>query len=67
MGSFAKFPCFLPEYGPYIVQKAHFLQYCVDLSKKSKSVKAIYVHASESSHYTFSENGMVYRGLSHRS
>ena len=31
---------------------------CADLSKKLKS---------ESSHYTLSENDMVYRGLSHRS
>ena len=48
-------------------KKVHFLQFCADLSKKSKSVKAIYIYASESSHYTLSENGMVYRGLSHRS
>ena len=48
-------------------KKVHFLQFCADLSKKSKSVKAIYIYASESSHYTLSENDMVYRGLSHRS
>ena len=48
-------------------KKGHFLQFCADLSKKSKSVKAIYIYASESSHYTLSENGMVYRGLSHHS
>ena len=48
-------------------KKVQFLQFCADLSKKSKSVKAIYIYASESSHYTLSENGMVYRGLSHRS
>ena len=48
-------------------KKVHFLQFCADLSKKSKSVKAIYIYASESSHYTLSENAMVYRGLSHRS
>ena len=46
-------------------KKVHFLQFCADLSKKSKSVKAIYIYASESSHYTLSENAMVYRGLSH--
>ena len=48
-------------------KKVHFLQFCADLSKKSKSVKAIYIYASESSHYTLSENAMIYRGLSHRS
>ena len=47
-------------------KKVHFLQFCADLSKKSKSVKAIYIYASESSHYTLSENGMVYRSPSHR-
>ena len=48
-------------------EKGHFLRFCADLSKKSKSVKAIYIYASESSHYTLSENAMVYRGLSHHS
>ena len=47
--------------------KRHFLQFCADLSKKYKFVKAIYIYASESSHYTLSENDMVYRGQSHRS
>ena len=37
-------------------KKGHFLQFRADLSKKSKSVKAIYIYASESSHYTFLEN-----------
>ena len=46
-------------------KKVHFLQFCADLSKKSKSVEAIYIYASESSHYTVSENPMIYRGLSH--
>ena len=44
-----------------------FLQFYVDLSKKCKSVKAIYIYAFESSHYTLLENFMVYSGLSHRS
>ena len=34
-------------------------------SARNKSVRAIYTYASESSHYTLSENDMVYRGLSH--
>ena len=37
-------------------KKVHFLQFCADLSKKSKSVKATYVYASESSHYTLPES-----------
>ena len=32
------------------IQKKGFLTFCADLSKKSKSVKAIYINASESSH-----------------
>ena len=48
-------------------KKVYFLQFCAGLSKKSTSVEAIYIYASESSHYIFSENAMVYRGLSHRS
>ena len=48
-------------------KKVHFLQSCADLSKKSKSVEAIYIYASERSYYTLSENAMIYRGLGHRS
>ena len=48
-------------------KKVHFLQFCADLSKKSKSVKAIYIHAYESSRYALSENGMAYGGPGHRS
>ena len=48
-------------------KEGDFLQFCADLNKKYKSVKAIYTYASESSHYTLSENAMVYRGLSHGS
>ena len=48
-------------------KKVDFLQFCADLSKQCKSVKAIYIYASESSHYTLSENVMVCSGLSHRS
>ena len=39
-------------------KKVHFLQFCADLSKKSKFVKEIYIYVSESSHYTLSENGI---------
>ena len=48
-------------------KNVHFLQFCADVSKISKSVKAIYIYVSESSHYSLSENAMVYRGLSHSS
>ena len=33
-------------------KKVHFLRYCTDLSREPESVKAIYIYASESSHYT---------------
>ena len=46
-------------------KKVHFLQFCANLSKKSKSIKAIYIYDSESSLSTLSENGMIYRGPSH--
>ena len=39
MESFAYFPCSF---------KVHFLRFCSDLSKKSKSVKANYIYVSES-------------------
>ena len=48
-------------------KKVHILQLCADLSKKSKSVEAIYIYASESSHYILSENFTICKGLSHRS
>ena len=40
-------------------KKVHFLQYSVDLSKKSKSAKAIFKNASERSHYALSKNRIV--------
>ena len=43
------------------------VQFFSDLSKKSKSVKAIYINASEKSHYTLSDNGMAFVDPSHRS
>ena len=44
-------------------EKVHFMQFSADFSKKSKSIKAIYIYASERSHYTLSENGIVYYDL----
>ena len=51
----------------WLAEKSVFLQFCTDPSKKSNSITAIYIYASESSYYSLSENDMVYRGLSHRS
>ena len=48
-------------------EKVHYFPFCADFSKKPKSVKPIYIYASESSYYTLSEIDMVYRYLSHRS
>ena len=38
------------SYGPSILKKVHFWQFCADLSKKYKSINAIYIYASERSH-----------------
>ena len=48
-------------------KKVHFFQFCADFRKKTKSGKAFYIYASEISHYAFSENGIVYRAMMHRS
>ena len=42
----------------------HFLQIRADLSKKSKSVKVIYLYPSERPRHAFLKNSMFYRGLS---
>ena len=49
---------------PKIVQ---FLQICADISKKSKSIKAIYLYWSERSHRALSKYNMFYRCLSNDS
>ena len=41
----------------------YFLQFCADLSKKYKSVTTIPIYASETSHYTLSENGLWSKGV----
>ena len=38
-----------------------FLQICADLSKKPKSIKAIYLDPSERPHHALLENSMFYR------
>ena len=45
----------------------HFWQICGDLSKKSKSIEAVYLCPSERSHHALSENSMFYRGLNNSS
>ena len=44
-------------------KKVYFLQYCAKLSKKSKSIKIIYIYASERFCYTLSENGIYYYAM----
>ena len=44
-----------------------FLQICADLSKKSKSIKTVYLYPSVRPHLALSENSMFYRGLSNSS
>ena len=46
-------------------KKKHFLQFGADLTKKSKSIKAIYIYASERSRYALSENGIIYYVMTH--
>ena len=43
-------------------KKVHFLQFCTD---PSKSIKVIYIYASETSRYAFSENGIVYYAMTY--
>ena len=40
-----------------------FLQFFADISKKSETVIAIYVYASESSHFALLENGVGYYAM----
>ena len=46
-------------------KKVHFLQFCTDLSKKSKSIKAIYIYAAGRSRYALSENGIIYYAMTY--
>ena len=49
--------------GIKLSKKSTFFQFCADLSKKSNSIKAIYIYASERSRYALSENGIVYYAM----
>ena len=46
-------------------KKVHFWQFCADLSRKSKSIKTIYIYASERPRYTLSENVIVYYAMTY--
>ena len=41
------------------------IKVCADLSKTSKSIKAIYIYASKRSRYALSENGIVYYAMTY--
>ena len=57
MESFVKFPFSFLNYGPEIVQKSAFFAMCLP-QQETKSVKAIYIYASESCYYTLSLVGI---------
>ena len=64
MESFVLFLCFLPELKSFSCPKnMHFLQFCADLIEKSKSIKAVYIYASERSGNTLSENSIAYYAI----
>ena len=66
MGSFAWFPNSLPElWSLNYLKKVYFLQFCADLSKKSKSIKTIYIYASERSRYARSKKSIVYYAMTY--
>ena len=47
---------------PKLSKTVHFLKFCADLRK---SIKAIYIYASESSRYALSKHGNVYYGITY--
>ena len=60
-GHMFSFTCFLTEFSSLnLKKKCMFMQFRADLSKKSKSIKAIYIHIS---HYELSENSIVYYAM----
>ena len=66
MELFIHFPC-LPSdlWSLKLSKKVHFLRFCADLSKKSKSAKEIYIHATKRPCCTLSENGIVYYAMTY--
>ena len=62
--------CLVPTFLSWVMvlklsKKVHFLQFCANLSKKSKSVKDIYIYACERSCHALSENGIVYYAMTY--
>ena len=46
-------------------KQVHFLKFCSGISKKSKSIKEIYIYASERPGYARSENDIVYYAMTY--
>ena len=44
-------------------KKGHILQFCDDLSKKTKSIKVIYIDASDGYCYALWANGIAYYAI----
>ena len=44
-------------------RKVYFLKFCGDLSKKSKSIKSIYIYAYERPRHALSGNRIVFYGI----
>ena len=44
-------------------KKVQYLQFCADLSKKSKYIKATYIYASKRARCALSENCIVYYAI----
>ena len=66
MELFIHFPCLPPDlWSLNMSKKVHFLRFCADLSKKSKSVKEIYIHATKRPCCTLLENGIVYYAMTY--
>ena len=66
MGLFVHFSCLLPDlWSLKLSKKVHFLKFCADPSKKSKSIKAMYIHATERFCCTLTENGIVYYAMTY--
>ena len=48
-----------------LFEKVHFLQFCEDVSKKSKSINTICIYASERPHHALSKNDIVYYAMTY--
>ena len=59
MGHLSSFHVPFLSYVLKLSKKMHFLQFFADLSKKSETIKTIYIYPSENSFYGLSKNGVV--------